>query len=543
MKRRYLVRTVVTLPAAAILTACVAGPAANETTQPTSAPSGSQAPRPVGSPARPVRGGTLTAAMARDPGNFDPLRSNEAFSSVVMANVLDSLFEIDKDGNVVGRLVEKTDNPQPEVYVFTLRRGITFHDGTDLDAEAVRFNLQRHLSDPTSVRHQSVRDVASIEVMASHTVKITLKAPFAPFTNALTGGAGYIVSPTAVQKLGESLQRDLTGAGSGAFKFVEWKRDTHVMLERNPAYWRKDADGAQLPYLDKLVFKPFPDENVRLTNLRTGDADVLIQNPPYKDVPALKRDGELVIRELPGIGFSLLILNTSKEPFNHPAARRALSHAIDRAQLRKVVFLDNGNLLDTPIPESIPWAYERTNHPYLGRDLAKARQELAAAGKSGGFKFSFQIGNNSPTQQQLAELIKDQVKEIGLEIEIQLLEFGTVIANGNAGDFQMIALDWTGDLDPDTMYALFYTNAAFNLTRYGNPELDRLLTSGRSTLEQARRADLYKQAQKIVLEDQPILVYWNGPQILTTRKSVQNYPLTYNGYWGARDFDRVWKSG
>jgi peptide/nickel transport system substrate-binding protein len=480
--------------------------------------------------------------MARDPGNFDPLRSNEAFSSVVMANVLDPLFEIDKEGNVVGRLVERTENPQPEVYVFTIRRGVKFHDGTDLDGEAVRLNLQRHLDDPTSVRFQSVRDVASIELLASHTVKVTLKTPFAPFTGALAGGAGYIVSPTAIQRLGDSLQRDLTGAGSGAFKFVEWKRDTHVILERNPAYWRMDADGTRLPYLDRIIFKPLPDENVRLTNVKTGDADVLIQNPPYKDVAALKRDGELVINELPGIGFSLFILNTAREPFNHPAARRAYSYAIDRAQIQKVVFLESGRALDTPVPESIPWAHDHANHPYLARDLAKARQELAAAGKPGGFTFTLLIGNNSPVQQQLAELVKDQVKEVGLELDIQLLDFGTVIANGAAGEFQMIALDWSGDLDPDTIYPLFSTNAAFNYTRYGNPELDRLLAAGRSTLDQARRAEFYKQAQTILFEDQPMVVYWNGPQILTTRKSVQSYPLTYNGYWGSRDFDRVWKS-
>src|SRR5919204_2315284 len=195
------------------------------------------ATQPAGGAPAPVRGGTLTAVMPRDAGNFDPVRSSDSYTAAVQVNVVDSLFEIDRDGNVVGRLVEKTENPQPNEYVFTLRQGVRFHDGTALNAEAVKFNLQRHLDDPRSVRHQDVKDITAIETPDPSTVRITLKAPFAPFPVKLTFGAGYILSPAAVQRLGESLQRDLTGAGSGAFQFVEWKKDTSVTLERNPDYW------------------------------------------------------------------------------------------------------------------------------------------------------------------------------------------------------------------------------------------------------------------------------------------------------------------
>ena len=528
MERRVILQVV---PAATLLAACGPAPSGR-------GPDGTGA-QPAG---KPVRGGTFTVAMARDATNFDPTRQSDVYSAMVMNNTVDTLFEVDKEGNVVGRLVEKTENPQPNVYVFTLQKGIKFHDGTDLNAEAVKFNLQRHLDDPRSVRHQDVKDITAIETPDPSTVRITLKAPFAPFPVKLTFGAGYILSPAAVQRLGESLQRDLTGAGSGAFKFVEWKKDTHVVLERNPDYWKKDAGGAALPYLDRLVFKPFPDENVRLTNLRTGDADVLIGNPPYKDVQALKSGDDLVVKEIPGHGFALLILHTDSEPFNHPAARRALSYAIDRAQIRQTVFFDNGRALDTPVPEAIPWAYDPAHHPYLKRDLAKARQELAAAGKPSGYKFTLQIANNSPELQQTAELLKDQVREAGLELEIQLLEFSTVIANGSAGEFQALALGWSGDVDPDTLNSLFATGAGFNYTRYGNPQLDALLAEGRTTLDRARRGDLYKAAQRLLLEDQPALVYFNPPQISTVRKAVQNYPQTYNGYWGARDFDTIWKT-
>lgn len=521
MNRRTIIRT---LPAGAALlgTACLSA-------------------APIGDPTRqPARGGTLTAVMSRDPVNLDPLRQTDIFAGVVMNTTLDTLYEIDKDARVVGRLVEKTENPQPNVYVMSLRKGITFHDGTDLNAEAVRFNLQRHIDTAAAPRHQDVRDITSMEVVDATTLRVTLKAPYGPFTSKLTGGAGYIVSPAAVKKLGDTLQRDLTDAGSGPFRFVEWRKDTQVIVERNPNFWRKDATGEPLPYLDRIVFKPFPNENVRLTNILTGDADALIGNPPYKDVAGLKQGGELVVNEIPSIGWTLICLNCAAEPFTNAAARRALSFAIDRAQVRKTVFFDNGKVLDTPVAEVIPWAHEKG--PFQRRDIARARQELQAAGKPNGFKFAFQISNASPELQLTAELIKDQIKEIGLDMEIQLLEFATILANGQAGSHQALGLGSSGEIDPDALYSLYASGAGMNLAKYSNPQLDRLLNEGRTTLEQGKRADVYKQAQKLMFEEQPYVVYFNPPQIATVRKVVQNYPNTYNGYWGTRDFVRIRKS-
>ena len=515
---------------AALLAAC--GP------QP-SGPRPGEAPPAAG---KPVKGGTLTIAMERDSTNFDPNRLPDVYSAVVLNNVADTLFELDKNNTVVGRLVEKTENPQPNVYVFTLRQGVKFHDGTPFNAEAVKFNLQRHIDDPRSVRIQDVKDITAIETPDQYTVRITLKAPFAPFTNKLTGGAGYMLSPTAVQKLGENLQRDLTGAGSGPFKFVEWRKDTHVVLERNPESWRKDAEGTQLPYLDRLVFKPFPDENVRLTNIRTGDADVLLNNPPYKDVQNLKATSDLVVREIPGLGWFFIALSTDKEPFNNPALRRAVSYAIDREQIRRTVYFGNGKTLAGPIPEVIPWAHEK-DHPYQKRDVAKAKQELAAGGKPNGFKFTLQLRSGSPEWQQATELMKDQLKEVGIDMEIQLLEFAAIVSNALAGNHQASSIGWSGGTDPDDdTYSLFFTKAGFNLAQYSNPQMDKLLNDGRTNLERNKRAEVYKQVQKLFFEEVPFIIFYNSPQISTVRKNVQNYPQTYNGWWGTQDFDKIWKT-
>lgn len=544
-RRRFLGVTALGATAAAIAAACGGGDDDSpSTSSSTTAPgaSGSPAAQATAAAAGPavVRGGTLTAVMARDVTNFEPLRSSDVYSSMILSLVAESLYETAPDSKVVGRIAERTENPEPNIYVWKLRQGVKFQDATDLNAEAVKFNLQRHIDDTKSVRAQDVKDITSIETPDPTTVRVTLKGPYAPFTGKLTGGAGYLLSPTAIPKLGENFTRDITGAGAGAYKFVEWKKDTQVVIERSDTHWKKDAGGGALPYLDRIIFKPFSDENVRLTNLKTGDADILVGNPPYKDIADLKKDSALTVKDIPGIGYSLFFLNTEREPFNNPAIRRAFSYAIDREQIIKTVYFENGKVLDLPVPQSLGWAYA-TDHPYMKRDVAKAKQEMTASGKTGTQRFTFQISNASVELQQVAELVKDQIKEVGLEMDIQLIEFATVLANAQAGTHQSLGLGWSGDTDPDTIYSLFYTKAGFNFSKYSNPQFDKLLDDGRATLDQAKRGDIYKQAQKILADEQPALVYFNAPQISTVRKNVQNYPQTYNGYWGARDYDKMFK--
>jgi len=545
-RRRFLGVTITGATAAAIAAACGGGDdeQTSTTTDATSAAGATQATQAPAA-AKAVKGGTLNIAMARDATTFDPARNQDVYGGMVISLVGESLYEIDKEGNTAGRIVQKTENPEPNVYVWSLRPGVKFQDGTDVNAEAVKFNIQRHIDDPKSVRNQDVKDVTSIETPDANTVRATLKGPFAPFPNKLSGAAGTLYSPAAVQKLGENLQRDLTGAGAGAYKLTEWSRDTSITLDRNDTYWKKDGDGVQLPYMDKIVLKIFPDENVRLTNVKTGDADALNGNPPPKDVEDLKKDSSLTFKEIPGLGWSFITLNTEKEPFNNPAARRALSYAIDREQILKTVNFNVGKVQDWAIPDTISWAYDTSEsaHPYSKPNVAKAKEELAKAGVPNGFKFTFQISNASPVLQQTAELIKDQIKAIGLDMEIQLIEFATVVSNANAGDYQSSGIGWSGGTDPDdNLYSLFYTKAGFNLSKYSNPQLDALLDQGRTTLDRNKRGEIYKQAQKILIEDLPFIVYQQNVQISLVRKNIQSYPQTYNGYWGARDFDQIWRS-
>jgi peptide/nickel transport system substrate-binding protein len=337
-------------------------------------PDGRAPSTPASSAGKPAMGGQLVLAMLRDANNLDPAAPlQDVITNTVQALVVENLYEINSQGEVVGRLVDRTENPQPNVYILHLHPGIKFHDGTDLNAEAVKFNLERQINDVKAGRHEDVKDITSIETPDATTIRITLERASAPFTSSLANNAGSILSPAAIQKLGGNLQRDLTGAGSGPYRFTIWQKDTQIVLDRNPDYWRNDADGRRLPYLDRIIFKPIPSTNVRLNNLRTGDADVILGNPPLKDVAELKKSSDFTVQEIPGTGFESIVMNTSREPFDVPGTRRALSYAIDREQIRHTVYFGTGKTLDSPVPEAIRWAFDQQHQIHLKRDVTRAK--------------------------------------------------------------------------------------------------------------------------------------------------------------------------
>jgi len=488
----------------------------------------------------PKTGGTLRIALETEINTLDPNTSGLVVEREIYYNLYDSLLGIDAKLNFVPELATKWSFTDDKTLVLTLRKDVKFQDGTDFNADAVKFNFMRHMNDPKSTTIQDWKPIQSIETPDPYTVKITLSQPFAPFLSRLTTVLGFMQSPTAVQKLGDNLQRDLTGAGSGPYKFVSWQPDNQIVLEKNPDFWRKDANGDTINYPDKMIFKPFPDENVRLTNLKTGDADTMAGNPPFKDVASLKESSDLTLSQIPGLGFQFFFLNTSKAPFDNPAVRRALAYSIDRDQLVQAVNFGNANPLTLPMPQSVSWAYMKGT-PYDKRDIDKAKQELSGAGVSGPINFSLQISNASPQLQQVAELVKDQIKDAGFEMDIQLIEFATIVQNGNTGDYQALSLGWSGSVDPDgNMYPLFYTKAGFNFAKYSNPDLDKALDAGRTNLDQAKRAQAYMDAQKIMLQDQPMIVLYSENQLTTVRNKVQNWPNNYNGWFGGRDYNRAW---
>jgi peptide/nickel transport system substrate-binding protein len=526
---------------AALLAACSS--TRNSKGKTTGASGRSSTAAATGTP-QPVRGGTLTVRMPSDVSLFDYAYEHDGYSNFVLQQAVEPLLTHTPDAKPTGLLATSWENPDDRTYIFHLRQGVTFQDGASFNADAVDYSMGRIRADKASFQYQNLTFIDTIEKPDQNTVKITLSSPFAPFLESLTGDAGRVISPAIAEKYGKAkLATDLTNQGSGPFKFGEWVSGDHVTLVRNEAYWGKDSAGSALPYLDKLLFRVIPDENAGLASLRNGEVDSFQPGtaPPPKDTASVKADASLRYRVIPALGYQPIYFNEQKDPFGHKEVRQAIAYALDRTPIASNVLFDTVVATDVIFNQSI-WAYEPGYHPYLKRDVAKAKQLLAQAGKPNGFSFSFLIATGSPAGQQWAELIKDQVKEAGIDMTIQELDFPKQITAVTAGDYEAATIGWGPNYDPDNfVYSHFSTKGPLNArTHYNNPTVDALIDQARTTLDTDKRKPLYQQIQQIVIGDDAVFcIVYNTTSADVTLKKVQNYPL---GPLPVVGLSQVWKT-
>jgi peptide/nickel transport system substrate-binding protein len=468
----------------------------------------------------PVRGGTLTVGLANDIANLDPLRSSLVVDREIQYHIYDSLIATNKDLQLVPGLALSWETSDPTSIVFKLRPGVKFQDGTDFNADAVKFNLDRILQTPTSPRQSEITGVQAVQAVDPSTVKLSLKAAFSPLLAQLVDRSGMILSPTAIQKLGDDLTRNPTGAGTGPFKFVEYKKDDHINLARNETYWAKDNLGGALPYLDKLVYRPIVDETQRLNSLKTGEID-FADEVPTKDVASIKTDPSLVYASIPALSFDGFYLNGSAEPFRDIRVRQALAWSIDRQQIIDTVYSKVYTVSNGPIaPPQFP--YDSSYKPFT-RDIAKAKALLGQAGRSG-VTFTLLITAGQPQTQQFGELVKDQAKDAGFTVNLQDLDFPTLVGMLTKHTFQAGTTGWSGRLDPDgNTYIQFHSGAGNNYGQYSNPAMDKALDDARLTFDPAQRKPLYQQANKLAAEEAPyIFIYHRVTGQFSTTK-VQHF--------------------
>jgi peptide/nickel transport system substrate-binding protein len=387
-------------------------------------------------------------------------------------------------------------------------------------------------TEPKSVRKGEVASIDTVEAVDSHTLKLNLKRPDAALLATLTDRAGMMVSPKVVQERGSELPRNARGAGTGPFEFVEWVKDAHLVIKRNDNYWNKQGG----PYLDRIRYRPIPDDVVKLQSLQTGEIDVMDYVQP-RDVAAARTDRNLVVVDVPSLAAFAYQLNHQRPPFNNKALRQAVAYAVDVEQVVKGVWLNVGVPSNGPIPPT-SWAYDKSIAP-IKRDLARAKAKLAEGGQPGGFSFTMTT-NNIPINIQEAEVIQAQLREAGITLKINLVDSATLLSNGNSRNFEMISYQWSGRPDPDgNIYQFFKTTPGTSLNWSGisNAQLDALLDKTREVSSQAERKKLYTEVVKILQDELPMLytVHPIEPKAFSPR--VQGYEPIPDGMMRFKD---VW---
>jgi len=454
------------------------------------------------STAAPRRGGTLRVGLNADPPNMDPHQSTAAVDRQVFQNLYDKLVDINENLEIVPMLATSwTITEGGRVYTFKLRPNVVFHDGTPFTAEAVKANFDRMLDRSFgSPRFSEVNLVTKVEVVDPLTVRITLEKPYSPFLAVLSDRAGMMVSPAAAQRLGKGLARE--PVGTGPYRFVEKRPQERIVLERFDRHWDRDAGHVQ-----QIVYRPFTDENARLANLRAGELDIIDQVAPA-EIPKLKTDPVLRLFARSGLGWQGMWIQVQSGIFSHKALRQALNAAIDRRTLVQVVFGETADPANGPFPPGMFTYNIPANSRIPERNLDLARQKLREGGQPSGFAFTLKV-TPGRVPQQVAQVIQSMAGEVGIKVNIEIVEFGALLSQLDAHRFEASLLGWSGRPDPDgNIYGFFITGGGLNNSAYSNARVDSLLDAARilTTPDQRRRA--YTEVMNSLNDDLPYLFLW-----------------------------------
>ena len=484
----------------AIVAAC--GSSASPTPSgPASTPAGSQpAPASIAPSAPPVAtpttGGTLKAALTGEPDTLDPATSTIYTGAQIYDNVFSKLIDIDENNAFYGVLATKWNQADPTTWVFDLVAGVTFHNGEPFTSADVKYTFERIANPKTASGYAPLYDqIASIEATTPTQVTFKLKRPFGPFLSNLANN-GEIVNKKAI----ESGDPSRNPVGTGPFKFVEWVQGDHVKLAKYDGYFVKGK-----PYLDGIEFRFLLVDQSRIEGLRSGELD-WVDAVPLQQLATLKTDPAFTYVTNPTAGIpDFLAFNVRKAPFNNKALRQALAFAIDRKQIRDVAYFGAGEVGSEEVPSGSPWF--AGSDPYAaGPNLDKAKAKLTEAGVTGPITIHYLGLPQYPELLKTGEVVRDQLKAIGVTMEIEQVDVSVWFDRFVKGDFEITSAYQERTIDPDNFYALVLrSGASINTTGYANPEFDKLVDQARGETDESKRKDLYVGIRQMVFEDVPLL--------------------------------------
>lgn len=444
---------------------------------------------------------TLKFGLAEDPDALDPTLARTFVSRVVFSALCDKLVDIAPDLKVVPQLATEWNwSEDNKALTFKLRPNVTFHDGEKFDAEAVKYNIERHKTLQGSQRRGELSAVTTVDVIDPLTVRLNTQAPFAPLLATLTDRAGMMISPKAGKALGDKFATGPVCAGP--FKFVERVAQDRIVVEKYDGYWNKAN-----VHFSRIEFRPFTDATVRLANLRSGQLDFL-ERLAATDAAAVQKDSKLKFASITEIGYYGITINIgksdkAKSPIGSSAKiREAFELSLDRNGINKVVF----DGLATPgnqwvAPNS---AYYAKALPIPKRDVAKAKALLKEAGNPNPV-----VNLVTPTTSdanKIAQVVQAMAKEAGFDVRIQATEFATSLNMADKGDFEAYILAWSGRPDPDgNLYSFHGCKQPLNYSGLCNPALDEILNDSRLTTDMAQRQASWNKAAQIVLAERPII--------------------------------------
>jgi peptide/nickel transport system substrate-binding protein len=447
-----------------------------------------------------TKGGTIVVGVDAETPGWDPPDGLIGLSGrIVMGAVYDSLTAPAPDGSFRPNLATSVKSNGSKIWTIKLRRGVKFQDGTQFNAFAVEYHINRVIGPKSAVR-ATLNYIKSAKALNRYTVQIILNQPRADFPLTLSGGLGEVVSGAAVRRLGTNFRTRPVGAGP--YRMTEWVRDDHVTLQRWGGYFRKDQ-----PYADKIVIRPIPDESARAAGLRAGNLDVIFtQNPT--DIKSFRNNNRVKLREIQ-YGTTGLYLNTSKPPMNDIRVRKAISYALNRQELINTVWNGIGVPTNSPFPKSSFWANSKVAKPWDTFNLSAAKSLVDAYENATGRKVEFSIISRvSQTEQLYKQALQAQLARAGITVRIeQVTDDNTYVTRLIRGDYEVATRLFGGFLDPVFEITRLYSKGGLlNIDRFTTDELERNIQIGVRSQNRTARKKAYDKIQQI-LKDNVIGIY------------------------------------
>jgi glutathione transport system substrate-binding protein len=446
----------------------------------------------------------LVVGLAANLTGLDPADLNDNISQSAARLMFEGLYMLDEHMKLRPQLAESYDATEDaKEFVFHLRKGVTFHDGTPFNAAAVKFSFDRAGNPENHLKRQSLYVMIDhTDVVDDYTVRVVLKYPFGAFVNDIAHPGALIVSPKSVQQYGKEVTRH--PSGTGPYEFISWTADT-LKMKKNEHYWKPG-----LPKIDTITYRSVPENGARIAMLQAGEAQFIYPVPP-EIINSLQNSATIKVFDEPSIFGRSIALNNMRKPFNDVRVRQALNYAVDKQAFIKVVFNGHADPMDSPMPPSLGFYQKQGSYPY---DPAKAKALLAEAGYPNGFESTLTGGSDTLVQRGM-QFVQQQLAIVGVKVNVEPLESGVLTAKEfnvqKPEDATIVMLygGWsssTGDADwgmRPMLYTKSFPPVLANLAWYSDPVTDEAIEAGLATVDPNKRAAAYAKAQAQVWKDAP----------------------------------------
>lgn len=509
----------------------------------------------------PQSGGTLEVALnAWAPTNLDPHQQGNSNDPLIFRSIFDTLFWQKEDGTYEGLLAESYDvSDDGTVYTIRLRPGITFHDDSPLTAEVVQQNIE-HIFDPETkapLQASYLGPYESSKAIDDLTLEITLSEPYSALINVLSQAYLSIISGKQLAEAPETIVDH--PIGSGPFEVVDWRADESLSLQRNDDYaWAPESDAGRTgpAYLDGIDISFVAEDSVRYNGLVAGDFDVIDWTPPQNVESVLSNDSlEFVKFDRPGHPYALW-LNENNAPLDDQAVRQALFAGLDRKAIIDAVSFGQWTVAEGFLVPSTP-NYAENSAATFTHDVDQANELLDGAGwsqrDSDGYRVKdgerlslyFPTTGDVAQANQILELVQDQLKDIGVEIRIDVLSSEDQKARVAAGEQDISAGIWTTNT-ADVLFIKYSSTEVTtperrgtNQTNTADATLDDLVAAARASTDPEEIADLYAQTQERLTEIVPSIPLYYRPSLVSSQDTVHG--LAFDRAYGNLWFYNTWK--